>query len=164
MKEKLWAALCVVLEDHKRAGPNFQFRFEPDSYSVTVPEQRSLGNPVSFQVTDEFIFVTCKGETQSFPARDLPRLAARESLTYCQTTIWHEGGQSALPPLSFGQVAAGQIDIKSGVLLDKNGHYWLGWGEPYRVFESVADARAFLAERGESSGRAWRLFAPGEKA
>lgn len=158
MKKKLWAALCVVLEDHKRAGPNFQFQFKPDSYSVTVPEQRGLHNSVAFKVTEEFIFVECSGETWSFAARDLPRLAARESLTYCQTQIWNKGGLSEPPKLQPGQLALGQIETKTGLLLDRGGNYWLGWGEPYFIFESGDEAKAFLAGEETVSGKEWKRF------
>ncbi|MDF1661954.1 MAG: hypothetical protein P1V97_09285 [Planctomycetota bacterium] len=158
MKKKLWAGLCVVLEDHKRAGPNFQFCFEPDSYSVTVPAQRGLKNSVRFQVTEEFIFVHCAGQTWSFPARDLPRLAARESLTHCQTALWNSGGQSEPPNLDPGQLALGQIETKTGVLLDREGNYWLGWGEPFLVFESSEEVKAFLLAEGPVLGREWKRF------
>jgi hypothetical protein len=153
-QKKLWAALCVVLEDHKRAGPNFQFSYRPDRYCIVVPEQFGKSNELTFVVRETMIVVRCNGREQVFQTMDMPRLTAREALDYCQQICWQGGGDSSARILARAEISACQIDTKTGILLDKEGHYWLGWGDPYQVFSSLKEARALSAKRLKETARA----------
>jgi hypothetical protein len=157
--KKLWAALSVVLEDHKRAGPNFQFQYRPDNFSIAVPEQLGKNNSVTFKVYETLIEVHCQGQIECFKAAELPRLAAREALNYCQGFCWQNGGVSQAPILEDGCVSVCHKDEKSGIVLDSEGHFWLGWSTPYKQFPNLVAAKQFIGRRlSETNGVSMTIF------
>jgi hypothetical protein len=50
------------------------------------------------------------------------------------------------PVLREGQVAVARAELETGYLLGRDGKRDLGEGDPYLVFDSLSDARAFAKE------------------
>jgi hypothetical protein len=48
-----------------------------------------------------------------------------------------------LPLLKEGQIAVVQAEVSTGIVLTPSGQRYVGSGEAYRAFDSLASARAF---------------------